>query len=51
MYIGAVIPWNEFGNYWDITPWRLVLLGITVMLARRLPWVLLAVRISLVGSD
>ncbi|EKD05460.1 hypothetical protein A1Q2_00221 [Trichosporon asahii var. asahii CBS 8904] len=42
LYIGAVIPWNEFGNYWDITPWRLVLLGITVMLARRLPWVLLA---------
>ncbi|KAK4688341.1 sodium/hydrogen antiporter, partial [Tremellales sp. Uapishka_1] len=39
LYIGAIMPWSEFGNYASITPWRLVILGITVMLLRRLPWV------------
>lgn len=43
LYIGAIMPWAEFGNYWGITPWRLVLLGICVILFRRLPWVLLLV--------
>jgi hypothetical protein len=33
------MPWDQFGNFWSITPWRLVVLGICVMLVRRLPWV------------
>lgn len=37
------MPWSEFGNFWGITPWRLVVLGILVILLRRLPWVLLLV--------
>lgn len=45
LYIGAVIPWTHFSNFYDITPWRLVVLGVTVMLLRRLPWVL-----ALVGA-
>jgi len=44
LYIGAIMPWNEFGNFEQITPWRLVVLGILVMLVRRLPWVVLLVR-------
>jgi hypothetical protein len=37
---GSVLPWNQFGNWWGITPWRLVVLGILVMLVRRVPWVI-----------
>jgi len=40
LYIGSVLPWNQFGNFWGITPWRLVVLGILVMLVRRVPWVI-----------
>ena len=40
LYIGAILPWSHFGGYFDITPWRLVVLGLCVMIARRLPWVL-----------
>ncbi|ORY33688.1 Sodium/hydrogen exchanger family-domain-containing protein [Naematelia encephala] len=41
LFIGAILPWSQFGNFESITPWRLVILGILVMLVRRLPWVLL----------
>lgn len=40
------MPWDEFGHFWGITPWRLVVLGITVILVRRLPWVLLLVCVA-----
>jgi NhaP-type Na+/H+ or K+/H+ antiporter len=40
IYIGAIMPWSAFGNFAGITPWRLVVLGICVMLLRRLPWVI-----------
>ncbi|KAL7424782.1 hypothetical protein Q5752_000466 [Cryptotrichosporon argae] len=40
LYIGAILPWSEFGNFAGLSPWRLVVLGILVMLLRRLPWVL-----------
>lgn len=43
LYIGAIMPWHEFGNFWGITPWRLVVLGLLVILVRRMPWVLLLV--------
>ncbi|WVF70543.1 hypothetical protein IAT40_005334 [Kwoniella sp. CBS 6097] len=38
LYIGAIIPWGDFTLY-GMTPWRLVILGILIMLVRRLPWV------------
>ncbi|KAI9487943.1 Sodium/hydrogen exchanger family-domain-containing protein [Zychaea mexicana] len=40
-YIGAIIPWHEFGNA-DIglTPWRLVVIAILILLFRRLPIVI-----------
>ncbi|RSH92828.1 hypothetical protein EHS25_008274 [Saitozyma podzolica] len=44
LYIGAVMPWNHFGDWYGITPWRLVVLGILVMLVRRLPWVMVLSR-------
>ena len=40
IFIGAVIPWSQFRNFESIQPWRLVILGICVMLVRRVPWVL-----------
>lgn len=40
LYIGAIMPWGEFGNFWDISPWRLVVLGLAIVLLRRPPWVL-----------
>ena len=39
LYIGAILPWSQFTEF-SLTPWRLVVLGILVMLVRRLPWVL-----------
>ncbi|KAI8086557.1 Cation/H+ exchanger, partial [Halteromyces radiatus] len=42
VYIGAIIPWNDFGNVsLGLAPWRLVVLAILVLLFRRLPIVLL----------
>ena len=38
LYIGAIIPWGSFTVY-GLNPWRLVVLGILVMLVRRMPWV------------
>lgn len=40
LYIGAIMPWDEFGNFYTIDVWRLVVLGLLVMLVRRLPWVI-----------
>ncbi|WWC99766.1 hypothetical protein V866_006671 [Kwoniella sp. B9012] len=38
LYVGAIIPWADFSRY-SLSPWRLVVLGILIMLLRRLPWV------------
>ncbi|WVR05954.1 hypothetical protein IAU60_002981 [Kwoniella sp. DSM 27419] len=43
LYIGAIIPWSDFSKF-SMTPWRLVILGILIMLVRRLPWVYLTSR-------
>ncbi|KAI8979977.1 Sodium/hydrogen exchanger family-domain-containing protein [Pilobolus umbonatus] len=42
IYIGAIIPWSDFGNA-DIglSPWRLVVMAILILLFRRLPIMLL----------
>ncbi|KAI9142948.1 Cation/H+ exchanger [Paraphysoderma sedebokerense] len=39
VFFGATYPWETMGTMVALTPWRLVLLGITVMLFRRLPFV------------
>ncbi|KAF4760585.1 hypothetical protein HAV15_005877 [Penicillium sp. str.  len=39
LWYGAYIPWDHFGNNSVISTWRLVVLGILVLLLRRLPWV------------
>ena len=39
LWYGAVIPWAEFGHNSVLATWRLVVLGMLVMLLRRLPWV------------
>ncbi|CAO3630907.1 unnamed protein product [Mucor fragilis] len=42
VYIGAIIPWSDFGNAeLGLTPWRLVVIAILVLFFRRLPIVLL----------
>uniref|UniRef100_A0A0B7JNH1 Cation/H+ exchanger transmembrane domain-containing protein n=1 Tax=Bionectria ochroleuca TaxID=29856 RepID=A0A0B7JNH1_BIOOC len=38
-WYGAVIPWSAFHDNLVIPTWKLVLLGILVLLLRRLPWV------------
>ncbi|WWC66335.1 uncharacterized protein I206_100236 [Kwoniella pini CBS 10737] len=43
LYVGAILPWADFGRF-GITPWRLVVLGICIMLLRRLPAVYLLSR-------
>ncbi|KAI9305084.1 Cation/H+ exchanger, partial [Cunninghamella echinulata] len=41
VYIGAIIPWSEFGNTAiGLTPWRLVVIAILILFFRRLPIVL-----------
>ncbi|KAI8366074.1 Sodium/hydrogen exchanger family-domain-containing protein [Radiomyces spectabilis] len=41
VYIGAIIPWSDFGNAaLGLTPWRLVVLAVLILLFRRLPIVL-----------
>ncbi|CDS08464.1 hypothetical protein LRAMOSA09826 [Lichtheimia ramosa] len=38
VYIGAIIPWSDFGNQeLGLTPWRLVVIAILILLFRRLP--------------
>ena len=39
MWYGAVIPWHLFGSNSIIPVYRLVPLGILVLLVRRLPWI------------
>ncbi|CAG8005285.1 unnamed protein product [Penicillium salamii] len=39
LWYGAYIPWSHFGHNSVISTWRLVVLGILVLLLRRLPWV------------
>ncbi|ORY98855.1 Sodium/hydrogen exchanger family-domain-containing protein [Syncephalastrum racemosum] len=41
VYIGAIIPWHEFGNAaLGLSPWRLVVIAILILLFRRLPIVI-----------
>ncbi|KPM40493.1 hypothetical protein AK830_g6065 [Neonectria ditissima] len=42
MWFGAVCPWNDFVQNEVISIYRLVPLGILVLVVRRLPWVLAA---------
>jgi hypothetical protein len=37
------MPWDHFTNWNGITVWRLVVVGILVMILRRLPWVVVLV--------
>ncbi|KAI8375837.1 Sodium/hydrogen exchanger family-domain-containing protein [Blakeslea trispora] len=38
IYIGAIIPWSDFGNAeLGLTPWRLVVIAILILVFRRLP--------------
>ncbi|KAM0551329.1 hypothetical protein ACHAPJ_008435 [Fusarium lateritium] len=39
LWYGAVIPWQAFHNNPVISTWQLAVLGILVLLLRRLPWV------------
>ncbi|GAA5813344.1 hypothetical protein MFLAVUS_006821 [Mucor flavus] len=42
VYIGAIIPWEDFGNAdLGLTAWRLVVLAILILLFRRLPILIL----------
>ncbi|KAI8991806.1 Sodium/hydrogen exchanger family-domain-containing protein [Mycotypha africana] len=42
VYIGAIIPWAEFGNSaLGLTPWRLVVIALLILLFRRLPILIL----------
>ncbi|WFC99643.1 hypothetical protein MYAM1_002388 [Malassezia yamatoensis] len=46
MYIGMIIPWRDFSNMEiGMNGWRVVVLGILVILFRRLPWVMLTYHI------
>ncbi|KAL4402101.1 sodium:proton antiporter [Malassezia pachydermatis] len=46
MYIGMIIPWQDYSNEEiGINGWRIVLLGIAVILLRRPPWVMLMYKI------
>lgn len=47
MYIGSIFPWNEFHQPVEtgITYWRLILLGLLVLLFRRIPSVMLLYRL------
>lgn len=41
IYIGTIIPWGAFGDATlGLSPWRFVVLGILILLFRRLPWVI-----------
>ncbi|KAG1298191.1 hypothetical protein G6F66_001932 [Rhizopus arrhizus] len=38
VYIGAIIPWSDFGNAaLGLAPWRLVVIAILILVFRRLP--------------
>ncbi|GAA5929313.1 hypothetical protein JCM10213_006346 [Rhodosporidiobolus nylandii] len=38
LYLGTVVPWSELSSAY-ISPWRLVVLGICILLFRRMPFV------------
>lgn len=45
VYIGAIIPWDDYSSPdLQLTGWRVVVLGITVLLLRRPPWVIAATK-------
>ncbi|KAJ1028466.1 hypothetical protein NDA16_001632 [Ustilago loliicola] len=45
VYIGAIIPWSAYSSMeLQLTGWRMVVLGITVLLLRRPPWVIAATK-------
>ncbi|CAM1503174.1 Fc.00g079500.m01.CDS01 [Cosmosporella sp. VM-42] len=39
LWYGAFLPWGDFGHNSVFSTWRLVLMGILVLLFRRLPWI------------
>lgn len=41
LWYGAFLPWEDFGSSSVISTWRVVVLGLLVLLLRRLPWVFL----------
>ncbi|KAJ9477975.1 putative Na(+)/H(+) antiporter (putative) [Pseudozyma hubeiensis] len=46
VYIGAIIPWADYSSpELQLTGWRVVVLGITVLLLRRPPWVIAATKL------
>ncbi|PWN22554.1 hypothetical protein BCV69DRAFT_281530 [Microstroma glucosiphilum] len=45
IYIGAIIPWGFYHTDGGIEAWRIVVLGITVLLLRRPPWVIASMKI------
>lgn len=45
IYIGAIIPWGFYHTEGGIEAWRIVVLGITVLLLRRPPWVIASMKI------
>lgn len=45
VYIGAIIPWSAYSSMeLELTGWRMVVLGVTVLLLRRPPWVIAATK-------
>ncbi|SJX62025.1 related to Na+/H+-exchanging protein [Sporisorium reilianum f. sp. reilianum] len=45
VYIGAIIPWADYSSPGlQLAGWRVVVLGITVLLLRRPPWVIAATK-------
>lgn len=46
IYIGMIIPWKDYSDAMiGLSGWRIVVLGILVILFRRLPWVVLFYKI------
>ena len=46
LYIGMIIPWQDYSDMAiGMNGWRVVVLGILVILFRRLPWVMLTYKI------
>lgn len=46
IYIGTLIPWHAYSNInFQLSPWRLVLLSISILALKRLPWIVAMYRI------
>ncbi|KAK0558689.1 hypothetical protein OC844_004960 [Tilletia horrida] len=46
LYLGLIIPWDAYTNIAEgLSPWRVVVLAILVLLLRRPPWVMAAFKI------